>query len=129
MGKFFSDLSFNCGGPETGQNRLQVAGHGGGSLGGFFTPWPCGRRITLHRVLDCYTSLSEADLIFRHRAKTMFGSQRFEHLYRSWKGVRASKSDIRLEFKGSNRFYATVHFATELLFQLASSKRKLEGKG
>ena len=61
-----------------------------------------------------YTSLSEADLIFRNHAKTRFGGQRFEHFYRGWKSSRVSDSDITQEFGGSNR-HTTVHFAAEVL--------------
>src|SRR6266478_3274557 len=64
--------------------------------------------------LGSYTSLSEADLIFRNQAKTRFGGQRFEHLYRGWKTSRVSDSDISQEFGGSDR-HATVHFAAEML--------------
>jgi hypothetical protein len=61
-----------------------------------------------------YTSLTEADLIFRNQAKTRFAAQRFEHLYRGWKVGRVTKSDIRQDFRGSDR-QAIVHFATEVL--------------
>src|SRR5258708_15684269 len=59
--------------------------------------------------LGQYTSLTEADLIFRNQAKPRFGGQRFEHLYRGWKVARVSESDICREFGGSNR-HATVPF-------------------
>ncbi len=77
--------------------------------------------------LGRYTSLSEADLIFRNEAKTRFGGQRFEHLYRGWKVARVSESDIRQEFGGGNR-HATVHFAAEVLCPFAVREREPEGK-
>jgi len=77
--------------------------------------------------LGRYTSLSEADLIFRNQAKTRFGGQRFEHLYRGWKSSRVSDSDISQEFGGSNR-HATVHFATEVLCPYAVPAQEPEGK-
>jgi len=77
--------------------------------------------------LGRYTSFSEADLIFRSQAKTRFGGQRFEHLYRGWKVGRVSESDICQEFGGSNR-HATVHFAAEVLCRFAVPKQEPEGK-
>ena len=74
-----------------------------------------------------YTSLSEADLIFRNEAKTRFGGLRFEHLYRGWKAARVSESDIRQEFGGGNR-HATVHFAAEVLRPFAVPEQEPEGK-
>src|SRR5258705_11890227 len=64
--------------------------------------------------LSRYTSLTEADLISRNQAKTRFAGQRFEHLYRGWKVGRVTESDIRQDFRGSER-RATVHFAVEVL--------------
>jgi len=61
-----------------------------------------------------YTSLTEADLIFRNDAKNRFAGQHFEHLYRGWKLGRMTESSIRQEFGGSNRG-VTVHFAAEVL--------------
>ena len=77
--------------------------------------------------LGRYTSLSEADLIFRNQAKTRFGGQRFEHLYRGWKVGRVSESDICQEFGASNR-HATVHFAAEVLCRFAVPEQEPEGK-
>ena len=77
--------------------------------------------------LGRYTSLSEADLIFRNQAKTRFGGQRFEHLYRGWKTSRVSDSDISQEFGGSNR-HATVHFAAEVLCPYAVPGQEPEEK-
>ena len=59
--------------------------------------------------LGRYRSLSEADLMFRNQAKTRFGGQHFEHLYRGWKVGRVSGIDILQEFGGSKQ-PATVHF-------------------
>jgi len=77
--------------------------------------------------LGRYTTLSEADLIFRNQAKTRFGGQRFEHLYRGWKVARVTDSDIRQDFGGSNR-HATVHFAAEVLRPVAIPEQEPEGK-
>jgi hypothetical protein len=77
--------------------------------------------------LSRYTSLTEADLVFRNQAKTRFGGQRFEHLYRGWKVARVSESDIRHEFGASNR-HATVHFAAEVLCRFAVPEQEPEGK-
>jgi hypothetical protein len=77
--------------------------------------------------LGRYTSLSEADLIFRNQAKTRFGGQRFEHLYRGWKTSRVNDSDIRKEFGGSNG-HTTAHFAAEVLCPHAVPGQEPEGK-
>jgi hypothetical protein len=77
--------------------------------------------------LGRYASLSEADLIFRNQAKTRFGGQRFEHLYRGWKISRVSDSDISQEFGGSNR-HATVHFVAEVLCPYTVPGQEPEGK-
>jgi hypothetical protein len=77
--------------------------------------------------LGRYTSLSEADLIFRNQAKTRFGGQRFEHLSRGWKTSRVSDSEISQEFAGSNR-HVTVHFAAEVLCPYAVPGQEPEGK-
>ena len=78
--------------------------------------------------LSRYTSLTEADLIFRNQAKTRFAGQRFEHLYRGWKVGRVTESDIRQDFRGSVR-RATVHFAAEVLYRFAVPEREPEEKG
>jgi hypothetical protein len=78
--------------------------------------------------LSRYTSLTEADLIFRNQAKTRFAGQRFEHLYRGWKVGRLTESDIRQDFSGTNR-HATVHFAAEVLCRFAVPIQEPEGKG
>ncbi len=78
--------------------------------------------------LSRYTSLTEADLIFRNQAKTRFAGHRFEHLYRGWKVGRVTESDIRQDFRGSER-HATVHFAAEVLCRFAVPEQEPEGKG
>ena len=78
--------------------------------------------------LSRYTSLSEADLIFRNDAKARFAGQRFEHLYRGWKVGRITDADIRQDFGGSKPA-ATVHFAAEVLSHIADSQQEAERKG
>ena len=68
--------------------------------------------------LSRYTSLSEADLIFRNQARTRFAGQRFEHLYRGWKVGRVTDADVRADFGGS-KLHATVHFSAEVLLRFA----------
>lgn len=77
--------------------------------------------------LSRYTSLTEADLIFRNQAKTRFAGERFEHLYRGWKVGRVTETDIRQEFRGNNR-HTTVHFVTEVLCRVAVPEQEPEGK-
>ena len=77
--------------------------------------------------LGRYTSLTEADLIFRNQAKIRFAGQRFEHLYRGWKVGRVADSDIWHEFGGGNRHVA-VHFAAEVLCGFRVSEDEPEGK-
>jgi hypothetical protein len=77
--------------------------------------------------LGRYKSLSEVDLIFRNQAKTRFGGQRFEHLYRGWEAGRVTESDICRVFGGSNR-HTIVHFAAEVLCPCAVSEQEHEGK-
>ena len=76
--------------------------------------------------LGRYTSLTEADLIFRNQAKTRFAGQRFEHLYRGWKVGRVAESDIRHDFGGSNR-HVTVHFAADVLCRFKVSELETQG--
>ena len=78
--------------------------------------------------LSRYTSLTEANLIFRNQAKTRFAGQRFEHLYRGWKVGRVTEADIRQEFGGNNR-HASVHFAAEVLSRFTDPIQEPEGKG
>ena len=77
--------------------------------------------------LSRYTSLTEADLIFRNQAKTRFAGERFEHLYRGWKVGRVTETDIRQEFRGSNR-QTSMHFGTEVLCRVAVPEQEPEGK-
>jgi hypothetical protein len=74
-----------------------------------------------------YTSLTEADLIFRNQAKARFAAQRFEHLYRGWKVGRVADSDVRNDFGGSNR-QVTVHFASAVLRPFKVSEHLTEVK-
>jgi len=78
--------------------------------------------------LSRYTSLTEADLIFRNQAKTRFSGQRFEHLYRGWKVGRVTDSDIRADFGGS-KTHPTVHFAAEVLCRFAVPEQEPELEG
>jgi len=68
--------------------------------------------------LSRYTSLTEADLIFRNQAKTRFAGQRFEHLYRGWKVGRLTDADIRADF-GESKPQVTVQFTAEVLPRFA----------
>jgi hypothetical protein len=77
--------------------------------------------------LGRYASLSEADLIFRNRAKARFAGQLFEHLYRGGKAGRVTESDIGRDFGSGNR-HATVHFAAEVLFPFPVSEEEPERK-
>ena len=73
--------------------------------------------------LGRYTSITEADLIYRNQAKTRFVGQRFEHLYRGWKVGRITQADIRQEFGGGNQ-QAVMHFASEVLCRFAPTSGK-----
>jgi hypothetical protein len=77
--------------------------------------------------LGRYTSLTEADLIFRNQAKTRFAAQRFEHLYRGWKVGRVTDCDVRHDFGGNNRHVA-VNFAAEVLRRFKVSEHETEEK-
>jgi hypothetical protein len=65
-----------------------------------------------------YSSLSEADLIFRNHGKVRFVGDRFEHLYRGWKAGRVTESNIRHEF-GSDARHHSVYFAAQILLRIA----------
>jgi hypothetical protein len=78
--------------------------------------------------LGRYTSITEADLIYRNKAKTRFAGQRFEHLYRGWKVGRITETDIRQEFGGGNR-QAVMHFAAEVLCRFAPLEQEPTEKG
>jgi len=61
-----------------------------------------------------YSSLTEADLIFRNLAKQRFGAPRFEQLYRAWKAGRMPDTQVRDEFQ-SNGTQHIVQFESQLL--------------
>ena len=84
-------------------------------------------RIRKAWELSRYTSLTEADLIFRNQAKSRFAGQRFEHLYRAWKVGRVTESDLRQEF-GSGDRHVIVHFATEVLCRFEVRGQEAEAK-
>ncbi len=75
-----------------------------------------------------YASVTEGDLIFNNQAKTRFGGERFEHLYREWKAGRVTQDDIRQEFGGADH-PVTVHFGTELLRRVGALEREAEKEG
>ena len=75
-----------------------------------------------------YSSVTDADLIFRNEAKARFVGQHFEHLYRGWKAGRVTQDDIRHEFGGTGR-PVTVHFATELLRRVGATEGERGAKG
>ncbi|MGC1107387.1 MAG: hypothetical protein WA876_12695 [Candidatus Acidiferrales bacterium] len=68
--------------------------------------------------LRLYSSLSEADLIFRNHAKARFMGDRFEHLYRGWKAGRVTERNIRQEFGSDGRRHS-VDFAAQILPRIA----------
>ncbi len=76
--------------------------------------------------LGQYTSITEADVIYRDQARTRFVGQRFEHLYRAWKIVRITEADIRQEF-GSGKRQTVVHFAAEVLCRFAPPQQEPAG--
>ena len=61
-----------------------------------------------------YSSVSEADLIFRNQAKERFSAQRFEHLYRAWKAGRITDGHVCQEFPTDEAIHH-VEFSAELL--------------
>jgi hypothetical protein len=73
--------------------------------------------------LKQYSSLSEADLIFRNHAKARFLGDRFEHLYRGWKAGRVTEGNIRQEFGSDGRRHC-VHFAAQILLRIAPRERE-----
>ena len=68
--------------------------------------------------LRLYSSLSEADLIFRNQAKARFVGDRFEHLYRGWKAGRVTEGNICHEFGSDGRRHS-VHFVAQILLRIA----------
>jgi hypothetical protein len=75
-----------------------------------------------------YSSVTDADLIFRNEAKTRFAGQHFEHLYRAWKAGRVTQDDIRQEFGGAGH-PVIAYFVTELLRRVGADDRERERKG
>ena len=64
---------------------------------------------------DCqYHALSEADLIFRNRAKRRFGAPRFDEMYGTWKIGRTTDAQVREELQGSGTRH-DVQFESRLL--------------
>ena len=61
-----------------------------------------------------YPAISEADLIFRNKAKDRFAAARFERLYRDWNAGRLSDEQVRGEFPANAQTHE-IQFATELL--------------
>ena len=66
-----------------------------------------------------YTTVTEADLIFRNLAKERFAGARFEHFYRAWKVGRIGEGEIREEFRGSDKPHA-IHFEARILKAISS---------
>jgi hypothetical protein len=69
-----------------------------------------------------YSGVSEADLIFRNRAKQRFAAPRFEDLYREWKNGRAADAQVRAEFPASTRSHQ-IQFTAELLKTAGTKER------
>lgn len=68
-----------------------------------------------------YTSLTEADLIFRNLAKERFAGARFEHLYRAWKAGRVADAEIREDLRGSDKPHI-FQFDTQTLRAIGPSE-------
>lgn len=68
-----------------------------------------------------YSTVSEADLIFRNQAKLKFSAERFEHLYRSWVAGKKTDEQIRDEFSSDGKNHE-VEFTTELLKRMGTSE-------
>lgn len=68
-----------------------------------------------------YAAVSDGDLIFRNNARSRFGGNRFEGLYRGWKNGRVSESGIHQEL-GTNDRERKVEFETFLLRRIAFSE-------
>ena len=75
-----------------------------------------------------YSSVTDAELIFRNQAKTQFVGQHFEHLYRGWKAGRVTQDDIRQDFGGAG-YPVIAHFVTELLRRVGADERERKRKG
>lgn len=72
-----------------------------------------------------YTSLTEADLIFRNLAKERFGGARFEHLYHAWKVGLVADAEIRGDLGGSDEPHI-VQFDTQTLRAIGPSDGETE---
>jgi hypothetical protein len=72
-----------------------------------------------------YGSLTEADLIFRNKAKQRFSAPRFEQLYCGWKTGRISQTQVRQEFQTNGTQHA-VRFEPQLLKGVGLACRETE---
>jgi hypothetical protein len=83
------------------------------------------RYFEIRRAWDLrqYSSLSEADLIFRNHGKARFVGDRFEHLYRGWKARRVTEGNIRQEFGSDGRCHS-IHFVAQILLRTAPRERE-----
>ena len=61
-----------------------------------------------------YSSVTEADLIFRNLARERFSALRFEDLYRRWESGRMPDTQVREEFQSNGRSL-TIRFESQLL--------------
>jgi hypothetical protein len=66
-----------------------------------------------------YAAVSDADLVFRNHARTLYSGDRFEGLYRGWKNGRVGERAIRQEFQTNDR-KRTAHFETRLLDRMSA---------
>jgi hypothetical protein len=78
--------------------------------------------------LKQYSSLTEADLIFRNEAKRRFAGDRFEHLYRGWKAARVTEANIRQECGGDGRSH-TANFAAQILRRFSPTNAESSEEG
>jgi hypothetical protein len=74
------------------------------------------RYFTIRKTWDDrrYSSVTEADLIFRNLAKERFSAPRFEHLYREWEGGRMPDTQVRDQFQSNGKSH-TIRFESQLL--------------
>ncbi len=88
------------------------------------------RYFTIRKAWDLrqYGTVSEADLIFRNRAKQRFGAPRFERLYRGWNAGRITEEQVRAEFPPCAKTYQ-VEFVTELLQAVDRNAGNAESSG
>jgi hypothetical protein len=61
-----------------------------------------------------YSTLTEADLLFRNQSRERFRGPRFEQFYRDWKAMRIADADVHQKFGNSNNQVA-AHFEAEVL--------------